>query len=197
MGERPQAKDETGVEHDVDRVRQPERPHGNRGVAGPPKDRVDQEQEQHRATARQHGASVARAHHLHRGTRAHQLEELGGKQNPDRGHDRGDAEAERDSLHGCAGGAGAVLLADAPGDHGAEADGEPDRHGVDHDQHGLREPDGCHGVGAEPGDEEDVHQREQGLHGGLQHHRDRQQEQRTGDRPAGIVLMGAPEGGAH
>ena len=43
---RPKAKYQRRIQHDVDTVRDPEHAHGDRGVAGAPKDRVEEE-EQH------------------------------------------------------------------------------------------------------------------------------------------------------
>ena len=84
LGKWTQPEDEAGVEHDVDRVREPQRTHRDRGVAGTAEDRVDQKQKQHRAAPAQHHARVASADRLHGGARPISARSLGAKRIPQR-----------------------------------------------------------------------------------------------------------------
>ncbi len=81
----------------------------------------------------------------------------------------------------------------APRDDGGGPDPEADGDRVDQGHHGLGEADRGDRVGAEVGDEEDVHHGEQRLEQGLEDHRHGQQHQGALDRPLGVVLPGAPQ----
>jgi hypothetical protein len=79
-------------------------------------------------------------------------------------------------------------------DDGRSTDPESDRHRIDDRHHGLGESDGRDRVGAEVGDEEDVHDGEQRLEDGLEHHRHGQQEEGAADGAFREVLAGAADG---
>jgi len=94
LGKRTQPEDEAGVEHDVDRVREPQRTHRDRGVAGTAEDRVDQKQK-HRAAPAQHHARVASADRLHGGARPISARSLGAKRIPSGGGPVGDHRGDQ------------------------------------------------------------------------------------------------------
>src|SRR5437870_13726205 len=56
FGERPKAEDETGAEHYVERVRQPENAHCDRRVTRSAKNRIDHKQHDHARVAGDHDA---------------------------------------------------------------------------------------------------------------------------------------------
>ena len=51
------AKNETGTEHDVERISEPQRSHGQHCIARASKDSVDEEDQKDREVASQHGSS--------------------------------------------------------------------------------------------------------------------------------------------
>ena len=191
-GKGPRPKTRHGPSTMLSGVGQPQHAHRDRGVAGAAEHGVDEEEQHHRGVAAEHdracrslpvstidGDAPISAQQRRRGS------------TPTTPMAQRHADAEGDRLHGGAGRAVGILLADAAGDGGRGADAQPHRQGVEQRQHRLGEPDRGHRVGAEPADEEHVAHREQRLHQRLEHHRDGEQPQRPADRTVGVVVVGA------
>jgi hypothetical protein len=191
---RSKAEDEAGIEDQVDDVRDPEQAHGDGCIACAAKDGVVEEQHDDGAAAAERDARVARAAGDDGRRCAHELKQL-------RREDAGrDADGERDEqtedngLHSGDGGVIGILLADAPGHHGAGGHGDAEADGEDQRQHGLGDAHGGHGVCAEAADPEDVDDGEKGFEHHLKHHGNGEQEDGAVEVAGGVVLVGAAQG---
>ena len=189
----PEAEDEAGSEHDVDRVRQPEDAHRDRGVSGSAKDRVDDEEDDDGRLAAQHHARIAGPHLEHRGRGAHEREQPRSEGHPQPTEEDGTGDSERRRLHGGVRRAVPVLLANPACDDGGRPDSEPHRQGVDQREHRLGEPDGGNRIWPQTTDEEHVGDREDALHRHLQHHGDGEEEDGAADGSSSVILFRAAQ----
>ena len=97
--ERPEPEDQARIEDEVDDVRHPQQPHGDRRVACAAKDRVVEKQHDDGAAAAQRNARVARAAG-HNGRRsAHQPQQVRRKDPGRNAQRQRDQQAEHDRLH--------------------------------------------------------------------------------------------------
>ena len=175
-GEGAQPEHEQRPEQDVDPVGQPERPHGDRGVARAAEGGVDEEQQHDADVADQHELRVARTDRHHRGRRTHHGQQGGAEDGAGRPDHRGQSEADEDRLRRRARGAVGILGAGPPRDDRAHAHRHPHADGVDDGQQALGQSHGGDGVGAQLGDPEDVGDGEDRLHHHLQDHRHGEQQ---------------------
>ena len=86
-----------------------------------------------------------------------------------------------------------VLLADPPCHERGDGHAETDRDGVQQRHDGFGHTQRRNRVGAEARDEKDVDDREHRLHQHLEHHRDREQDDRALIGSAGEILRRADE----
>ena len=82
-----------------------------------------------------------------------------------------------------------VLFPDTARDHCGETHAEADRDAVKHRDQGFGNADGGDRVGSKTRNERNVHDREDRLHRHLEHHRNREQAQRTVDRTAREIFV--------
>src|SRR5215813_10141271 len=66
-----QSKNQAGIEAEIDKVGQPQHPHGHGSITGSTKDGVDQKQHYDNAGSAQHDAAVSGSHVQNTGTGAH------------------------------------------------------------------------------------------------------------------------------
>jgi hypothetical protein len=124
----------------------------------------------------------------------HQVEQAPRPRDPDDRERHRGGQADRHRLHGRARRLLRLLLADPAGHDRGRGHAESHRHRVDDGQEGLGEADRGHRVGAEPGHEEHVREREDGLHHHLEGHGHREEEDGPVQAALGVVLGRAPEG---
>ena len=193
LGERTDAEDEQGVQHDVDRVGHHQGTHGHGRIARTTEHRVDDEQPHDHHVAAEEDAGVADPGIEHGIAGAH------GTQDVVREHEQGDAQHQADgqchpqALHRRDGGTFLVLLPGPSGHHRGDPHAEAPGDGVDHDQHALGEPHRGHGRRTDAPHEEHIDQGEQALHAELEHHGDAQQHDGPAHAHAGVVPLGIGE----
>ena len=193
LRERPQPEDEARVEHDVDPVREPERPHRGLGVPRSPQDGVVQEQQDDRGHPRVHDPGVGGADRDRFGVRSHQGQHAGSEDHPDDTERQGHHQPEPDRLHARARRSPPVPLAVASRHHRGDREREPDRQRVHQADRGFGDPRGSERRSPEAGDEERVHHGEDRLADHLERHRDREHEHRGGERAGRQVAVGTPQ----
>jgi hypothetical protein len=127
--------------------------------------------------------------HEHIGRRAHQHQQRPGHQEPEHPEWHGDDQAERDRLNSGARRAFRIAFTYSAGDRGGRSGAEADRHRVDDGQHRLGQADRRDRVSPEAGHEEDVDDGEDRFEHELEHHRDREQQDGSPDRPFGVLSV--------
>ena len=189
LRKRADAEDQARPEDDVDRIREPQHPHRDRGIARATEDGVDEEEHHHGAASSQHDPRERRSGPKYIVARAHEREQLWSEEDADRAEDGRRAEPHQDRLDGAPAGAIWILLADTPRDRGRRADRESDRERVHHRHQRLGDPDGRDGVRSQAADEEHVGDHEDRLHHHLEHHRHCEKDDGTPDGRFREVLM--------
>jgi len=194
LGERAPAEDEARIEDEVEGVRQDERAHGKRGVAGSAENGVDDEDEEDGGVAAEHDAGVGGALGDNGVVGSHEAQDVTGKPAADEADAGGEGDAEDEDLSGGLRGEGGIFFTDAAGDDGGgrEGDADGDREDERHDR--LGEADDGDGVASETGDPEDVHDGEQRFHEHLQDHGDGEEQDGAVERERGVVVLFAAEG---
>ena len=192
-GDRSEAEDQQGVEHDVEAVGDPEHPHRDRRIARAPESGVLQEQEYDHDISAEHDPDVRQPGRHHALVGTHQAQDVRGVDHAGHPEDDRKEHSQKDRLCGRARGTVPVALAGTPRHHGRHADAQPHRHRVDDRDGRLGQRDARHRLVPQPRDEEDVHDREERLHRHFQHHGDGEEDDRASQRPAGGIAACAAD----
>ena len=126
---------ETGIEHEVDQIREPQHTHGDRGIAGAAEDGVHEEQHQNGATATERDPRVETAHRDDGRAAAHEREQLWGEHRAGGSEHQGDEQPERDGLARGVGGTVAIVFSDPAGDERGRPHAETEGGRVEQGQH--------------------------------------------------------------
>src|SRR5713226_8758217 len=130
LGEWSPTEDEARIEDKIDDVGDPEQTHGDGGVTGAAEDGVVEKEHHDRSAAAEGDACITGAdgNDLLRST--HQAKQIRPVKEARNADERGDCEADGDSLNAGNGGAGGIFFADAASDHGSgrKAEAEADGH---------------------------------------------------------------------
>src|SRR6266851_5698073 len=130
LGEWSPTEDEARIEDEIDDVGDPEQTHGDGGVTGAAEDGVVEKEHHDRSAAAKGDACITGAddNDLRGGT--HQAKQIRPVKEARNADERGDCEADGDSLNAGNGGAGGIFFADAASDHGRgrKAEAEADSH---------------------------------------------------------------------
>ncbi len=193
-GSGPRPKMKQGPSMMFSRVRQPQGSHRVAGSPAPRKDRVDQENHEHRQVAAQHDAGIAGAqpHDLIGG--AHQTQNIGREPAENQAKEHGQRRAQYHDLAGGLRSEDGILFADAPGHDRRSGKGNADGDSVDQRHDRLRHAHHRNGIETQVRDPEDIHYREQRLHGHHEHHRHRQQQHGAVQGQRGEVSVTALDG---
>src|SRR6266849_486855 len=130
LGEWSPTEDEARIEDKIDDVGDPEQTHGDGGVTGAAEDGVVEKEHHDRSAAAEGDACITGAdgNDLLRST--HQAKQIRPVKEARNADERGDCQADGDSLNAGNGGAGGIFFADAASDHGSgrKAEAEADGH---------------------------------------------------------------------
>ena len=162
----PPAENETGIEDEIDDVRDPQKAHGDGRVAGPAKNGVVEKEHHDNATASERDAGIPGACGDNLGRRTHQTEKIGRikkARQADHGRKR---QAYGDGLDAGHRRASRIFFANAARDHGGGGKTQAEPNGHHETEHGLGKADGGDSVRAEAADPENVDDGEERL----QHH---------------------------
>src|SRR5713101_350188 len=197
LGEWSPAEDEARIKDEIDDVGDPEQTHGDGGVTGAAEDGVVEKEHHDRSAAAKGDACITGAddNDLRGGT--HQAKQIRPVKEARNADERGDCEADGDSLNAGNGGAGGIFFADAASDHGRgrKAEAEADSHNEAEER--FSEADGGDGVGAETADPENVDDSEEGFQNHFHNHGNGEEENRAIEIAGGEVLVRAAQGFAY
>ena len=194
LGKRPPAENETRPEYDVQCIGEPQRAHREHRVACAAKDRIDEEDEKHGGVAAEHDPREIGAHRDDRIVSAHQSQDVGREETEHDAHCRGNGDAKYDDLPGRLRRPLGILLADSSRDDRGRGERNPNCDGVDERHDRFGQADHGHRLLAETRHPEHIDDGEERLHDHLEHHRNREQQDRAVQRSGRVVVMLAPQG---
>ena len=175
LGKWPPAENETGIEDEIDDVRDPEQSHGDGRVAGPAKDGVVEKEHHDNATAAERDARITGACSDDLRRRTHQAEQIGCIKKARQANHGRKHHAYDDGLNAGDRRTRRIFFADAARDHGGGGKTQAEPYGHHQTEHRLRKAHSGNSVRAEAADPENINDGKQGLEHHLKNHRDGKQ----------------------
>src|SRR5258708_176250 len=197
VGERPPGENEARVEDEIDDVGDPEQTHGDSGVTGAAEDGVVEKEHHDGSAAAEGDACITGADGNDLRGCTHQPKQIRPVKEAGNADERGDCEADGNSLNAGNGCASGIFFADATSDHGSggKAEAEADSH--DEAEERFSEANGGDGVGTETADPENVDDGEKGFQDHFHDHGNGEEKNRAIEIAGGEVLVRAAEGFAN